>query len=105
MINLTGKQKRYLRSQANTLNPVFSVGKNGLNKVWLEEVAVALNKRELMKVNIQQASEIDAKTLEEFIHNNSDITVVQTIGRTLILFMPSTEDKYVNYSKEVFKIK
>ena len=29
---LTGKQKRFLRSQAHHLSPIFQVGKGGVNR-------------------------------------------------------------------------
>lgn len=56
-MTLTGKQKRFLRSQANTLSPIFSVGKNGLTTTWLEELVMAIAKRELIKISLQQGSE------------------------------------------------
>ena len=40
-MQLTGKQKRYLRSQANTLTPIFSIGKAGASEEWLAEVEKA----------------------------------------------------------------
>ncbi|HBF75004.1 MAG TPA: ribosome assembly RNA-binding protein YhbY, partial [Lactobacillus sp.] len=44
-MNLKGKQKRFLRAQAHHLNPIFSVGKNGLNQTWLAQLDGALQKR------------------------------------------------------------
>ncbi|WP_143811612.1 YhbY family RNA-binding protein, partial [Oenococcus oeni] len=43
---LSGKQKRYLRSQGNQLPAIFSVGKNGLTKIWLGQVLDALRVHE-----------------------------------------------------------
>ncbi len=51
-MNLRGKQKRFLRAQANHLQPLFAVGKNGLTPAWVDQLTGALDKRELMKVNI-----------------------------------------------------
>ncbi|UQS85275.1 ribosome assembly RNA-binding protein YhbY [Apilactobacillus apisilvae] len=100
-MNLRGKQKRYLRSQANRMNPLFSVGKNGLNDIWLEQVLDALQRRELIKINIQQNADEDVDDVKSFIEENSDINVVQTIGKTLLLFMPASKEKFQNYSVEV----
>ncbi|CAK1241300.1 ribosome assembly RNA-binding protein YhbY [Fructobacillus tropaeoli] len=105
MQNLTGKQKRYLRSQANGLTPIFSVGKAGANQEWLAEVKKALAKRELIKVNLQQGSDWSAKDLAAFIEEESTVKVAQVIGKTLVLYEPATDAKYVKYSVEVEKIR
>ena len=52
-MNLRGKQKRFLRAQANHLQPLFAVGKNGLTQAWLAQLDGALDKRELIKISMQ----------------------------------------------------
>lgn len=71
-MKLRGKQKRYLRSEAHHLKPIFQIGKDGLSEVWLDEVLKALDKRELLKVNILQNSLVEVEDVKEFIENNSD---------------------------------
>ena len=51
---LTGKQKRFLRSKANHLQPLFQIGKNGLTQSVIEQIEEALESKELIKVNILQ---------------------------------------------------
>ena len=85
-MKLRGKQKRYLRSEAHHLKPIFQIGKDGLSEVWLDEVLKALDKRELLKVNILQNSLVEVEEVKEFIENNSDAQVIQTIGNVLVLF-------------------
>ena len=84
-MKLRGKQKRYLRSEAHHLKPIFQIGKDGLSEVWLDEVLKALDKRELLKVNILQNSLVEVEDVKEFIENNSDAQVIQTIGNVLVL--------------------
>ncbi|MBS9336311.1 ribosome assembly RNA-binding protein YhbY [Fructobacillus papyrifericola] len=103
-MQLTGKQKRYLRSQANTLSPIFSIGKAGASEEWLAEVEKALAKRELIKVNVQQGSELSAKELAAFIEAKSNITVAQVIGKTVLLYEEAKDEKYVKYSLEINKL-
>ena len=76
------------------MKPLFSVGKNGLNETWLEQVLDALHRRELIKVNIQQNSDLEVSDVQEYIEANSDINVVQTIGKTLLLFLPASKEKF-----------
>ena len=41
-LKLRGKQKRYLRSQAHHLQPIFQVGKGGLNDAMITQIDEAL---------------------------------------------------------------
>ena len=85
---MNGKQKRYLRGLANNIKPTFQIGKDGINDNMLTDIRNYLNKHELMKISILQNSleDIDdvAITLEE-----CGFTVVQKIGRTLVVYMQS----------------
>lgn len=103
MSNLKGKQKRFLRAQAHDMSPVFQIGKNEITPEIVGEYEVALSKRELMKVQVLQNASITAKEAAEFIEEHSDITVVQVIGKVLVLYLPAAEEKYQKYSKELPK--
>lgn len=103
-MDLRGKQKRYLRARAHSYRPVFSIGKNGLTQAWLNQLDGALNNHELLKVNIQQNSDVTTGEVKEFIETNTDIQVVQTIGRVLVLFKVSSEKDNRIISDEVKKI-
>ncbi|VDK13483.1 hypothetical protein OAL24_00285 [Oenococcus sicerae] len=98
---LSGKQKRYLRAQGNQLPAIFSIGKNGLTKIWLGQVLDALRVHELIKVSLQQSSGADTDSAINFIQKNSQITVVQKIGHTLLLYLPTTNPDYQKISIEV----
>ncbi len=87
---LRGKQKRYLRAHAHAMHPLFSVGKNGLTQAWLEQLTGALENRELIKINLQQSAEVSVDETKAFIEDNTDIQVVQTIGRVLVLYRIAT---------------
>ncbi len=104
MTELTGKQKRFLRAKANRLKPVFSVGKNGLSKLWLTEINKALDNRELIKISIQKNADLDSDDVKSYIENDGQILVVQTIGKNLVLFKPSKDEDKQNISKQVFDI-
>jgi RNA-binding protein len=104
MTDLRGKQKRYLRAQAHHMNPIFQIGKDGLNNEMKTQIREALDARELIKVrllqNTDEVAEDVAKTLEEQL----GLDVVQIIGHTLVLFKQSTKVKNRKYSDEVKRI-
>ncbi|WP_208558833.1 ribosome assembly RNA-binding protein YhbY [Marinilactibacillus kalidii] len=97
-MNLTGKQKRFLRAQANEMSPIFQIGKNGLTEEMVAEFEEALENRELMKVQLLQNTDVEPKEAKAFIEEHSKINVVQTIGKVIVLFKPSTKEKYQAYS-------
>ncbi|MYZ67636.1 ribosome assembly RNA-binding protein YhbY [Lactobacillus salivarius] len=103
-MKLRGKQKRYLRSEAHHLKPIFQIGKDGLSEVWLDEVLKALDKGELLKVNILQNSLVEVEDVKEFIENNSDAQVIQTIGNVLVLFKKSDKAENQKISVKVAEL-
>lgn len=103
-MQLRGKQKRFLRANAQHLRPMFSVGKQGLTTNWLDQLDGALDKRELIKVNILQNSDATTTEVQKFIEGQTDIQVVQIIGRVLVLFKVSNEEKSRDLSDRVAKI-
>lgn len=100
-MDLTGKQKRFLRSSAHHLTPIFQIGKNGLNKEVIKQIAEALEKRELIKVNLLQNTDEDVHKVAGKIEKELGCAIVQTIGRVIVLFQPSTQEKYQQISVDL----
>jgi len=103
-VELRGKQKRYLRSQAHHLQPIFQIGKGGLNEEMIIQINEALEKRELIKINLLQNTDEVAEEVAVVLEKQIQCNVVQIIGRVLVLFKPSSKEKYQQYSKEVKSI-
>lgn len=88
---LITKDKMYLRSLANRLNPVFQIGKDGINENMVRDILAYLNKHELMKVKLLETCPLDKKeAMDEF--KKYDIEEVFVIGRTLVIYKRSEED-------------
>ncbi|MBP1930482.1 ribosome assembly RNA-binding protein YhbY [Ammoniphilus resinae] len=90
---LTGKQKRFLRSEAHHLTPIFQVGKGGVNENLTKQIAEALEVRELIKVSILDTCGEDKNTVAGALANGADAELVQLIGRTVVLYKESKENK------------
>ncbi|MBD7895636.1 MULTISPECIES: ribosome assembly RNA-binding protein YhbY [Limosilactobacillus] len=103
-MELRGKQKRFLRAQANHLQPIFAVGKEGLTQNWVDQLDGALDRRELIKVNILQNADVTTKEVQHFIESQTEIQVVQIIGRVLVLFKESKNKDARELSSKVKKI-
>ena len=54
-MNLTTKQKQYLKGLAHSLKPVVMLGQHGLTEGVLAEIDAALNHHELIKVKVSAA--------------------------------------------------
>ncbi|KGX83883.1 ribosome assembly RNA-binding protein YhbY [Pontibacillus marinus] len=92
---LTGKQKRFLRSKAHHLNPIFQVGKTGVNENMIQQINDVLEKRELIKVSILQNNFDDKNEVARELAEGTDAHVVQVIGNVIVLYKESTEHKQI----------
>ena len=89
---LTGKQKRYLRSLAHNIDPIFQIGKAGINDNMISQIDETLENRELIKIHILQNKNDLAQTLSQA--TNSE--VVQVIGSMIIIYRESQENKEIS---------
>lgn len=92
---LTGKQKRYLRSLAHHLDPIFQVGKGGVNDHLIRHVREALEVRELIKVSILNNCMDDRDGIAEELADGADAELVQVIGKTIVLYKTSKDHKKI----------
>ncbi|MDR0138281.1 MULTISPECIES: ribosome assembly RNA-binding protein YhbY [Bacillaceae] len=90
---LTGKQKRFLRAEAHHLNPIFQVGKGGVNDNMIQQIADVLEVRELIKVSILQNCEEDRDSVAAALSKGAKAELVQVIGNTIVLYKESKENK------------
>ncbi|WAA10350.1 ribosome assembly RNA-binding protein YhbY [Fervidibacillus albus] len=92
---LTGKQKRFLRAKAHHLDPIFQVGKSGVNQNMIQQIEEALEARELIKVSILQNCEEDKEIIAEQLASGTGAEIVQIIGNTIVLYKESKEKKRI----------
>ncbi len=100
-MSLRGKQKRFLRSKAHHLQPIFQIGKGGINSAMIVQIEGALEKRELIKVSLLQNTDEVAEEAAQVLEKEIDCEIVQIIGRVIVLYKPSTKEKYQKLSNEV----
>ena len=60
---MTSKERAYLRGLANTIDPIFQVGKGGISDVLIEQLNNAIEARELIKITILETATVNAKEL------------------------------------------
>jgi len=92
---LTSKQKKHLRAESHHVQPIFQVGKAGVNENMTTQIEEALEKRELIKVSILQNCFEDNKEVADQIAKSTGAHIVQVIGNTIILYKESKENKQI----------
>lgn len=85
-MSLSGKQRRFLRSEAHALEPVVMIGKEGLSPTVLSAVSAALLAHELIKVRVLESAPVDRKELAEQLPPLVKAELAGLVGRVLILY-------------------
>ena len=86
---MTTKQRAYLKTLASTMDPIFQVGKGGAAPELVNALDDALEKRELIKINVLNNCADDLRDIAEMIASRTHSQVVQVIGRRIVLYRPS----------------
>ncbi|MCR4434942.1 MAG: ribosome assembly RNA-binding protein YhbY [Clostridiales bacterium] len=92
---LTSKQRSYLRSLANTIPPIFQIGKGGINDNMIKQFNDALEARELVKATVLKNSLTDAREVCEEVSKSTGAEIVQVIGNKFVLYKESKENKVI----------
>jgi len=88
-MSLTTDQKKRLRNVAHTLNPVVTVGGNGLSENVQLEVDRALEDHELIKVKFAVGDRDLKRQLIKELVEIVEAQLVQEIGNIAVLFRPA----------------
>ena len=96
---LTSKQRAYLKSLANSLLPVFQIGKGGINDSQIAQIDDYLRVHEIMKVKVLDNSLYTAKEALFEISDKINAEPVCAIGSVLILYKKNPKEPKINLPK------
>jgi RNA-binding protein len=88
-MNLSPKQRRYLRARAHHLNPVVMTGSAGLSDAVLNEIDQAVTHHELIKIKLGGADRTQRQHMSTTICERLDAAAVQLIGQMLVIYRPA----------------
>ncbi len=88
---LTGKQKRYLRSLANRLDPILQVGKSGISDNLVCQLDDALTARELVKIRVLPNAPLSVDETAAVLSERTGAELVQVIGRNAVFYRQGEE--------------
>ena len=89
---LTGKEKRALRAEGSLIKPEVWIGKEGVTTGTITNIENTFNTKELVKIKIHGNCPLDKKEVAESLCTKTSSELVQTIGRTLLLYRPFPEE-------------
>ncbi|MBO5411599.1 MAG: YhbY family RNA-binding protein [Clostridia bacterium] len=94
--NITSKQRSKMKSIAAKLSPITQIGKGGITDNLLKTLSDALDAHELIKVNILETADDDARNLAENVAELLDAIAVAVIGRKAIFYRYSRREKFAH---------
>ena len=83
---LSSPQIRHLRSLAHSLKPVVMIGQHGLRDSVLEEIGIALDFHELIKVKVSAGDRDERNQIIANIIGETGAELVQRIGNMAVIF-------------------
>ncbi len=84
---MTSKERAKLRAEANGLDPIFQIGKEGITAAVVAQLEDTFNTRELFKIKVHlETAPESPKELATKIAEATGCDIVQVIGGTIVVF-------------------
>lgn len=91
-MELRDTQIKYLKGMAHALNPVVTVGQQGLKATVLEEIDKALEHHQLIKIKLALGDrEARADLLDQIMAHANKAELIQQVGGMAILYQRNPE--------------
>ena len=96
---LSKNQIKHLTSLAHHLKPVIMVGQHGVTENLLNELEIALDHHELVKIKIAGEDRDSRQQMIQQLCDTSGAQTVQSIGKTLTLFRRNRQKPKIELPK------
>ena len=96
---MNSKQRAYLRKISAMEAPIFQVGKSSVTPELTAAIDEALEKRELIKLSVLKNCFDDPKEIAQVIAERTRSEVVQVIGKKVVLYRESKDNKKIELPK------
>ena len=98
-MELTTKQKLYLKSKAHDIKPVVMIGQHGLPARVLAAKKSSLDPHELIKVNIAGQDKEVREAVAAELAEKADMTIVQIMGNNVTFFKQKKKESSFSLPK------
>lgn len=83
---ITEQQRRNLKKLVHHLKPVVMVGQHGLSEGVFNEIEIALDSHELIKIKLSGSDKGERKTMIDKICETANADYVHSIGRVAAVY-------------------
>ena len=84
---MTSKERAKLRAEANGLDPIFQIGKEGVTDAVIAQIEDTFNTRELFKIKVHlETAPETPKDIAQKLAEATGCDVIQVIGGTIVVF-------------------
>lgn len=85
-VDLSERQRKFLRGRAHPLHPIVLIGQSGLTEGIAAETARALADHELIKIKVRGADRETRDAMLESLAARTGSTIVTRIGHVAVLY-------------------
>ena len=100
-MELSSKQRAYLRAMANGYDTIFQIGKGGVSENMTEQIGNALEARELIKLRTLDTCEYGPREAAELLATALSAEVVSVTGSRFVLYRESRKHKKIELPDSV----
>ena len=91
-MELTSKQRAFLRSASNQMETILQIGKSGVTDTVVVQVKDALKARELIKIRVLETWPFTPKEAAQALAEATGASVVSVIGSRAVLFLRNPQN-------------
>jgi len=81
------------RAQAHALKPVILLGQSGLTDAVVNEIQLALNTHELIKIKIRSTNRELRKEISTTICSATEAELIQSIGQIIVVYRKNIKNE------------
>lgn len=97
---MNSKQRAYLKGLASNIDAIINIGKGGYSPEIVTALDEVLEKRELVKVTLNSNCMEDIRGLSQTLADRTHSEVVQVIGKKIVFYRESKENKTIILPKK-----
>lgn len=91
---MTSKERAYWRGQANGLEPIIQIGKEGITENLITQIDDTLDNRELIKIRVHlETAPNPPREFADKIGERLGADVIQVIGGVIVLYRKADPEK------------
>ncbi len=98
--NLTPKQRRHLSGLGHVLQPIVTVGKEGVTDAVVAALEQAMVDHELVKVRVGSSATEDRNSVAARLAERADADLVSVVGKTMLIYKPHPEKPTIKLPKK-----